>query len=80
MAIDGTAAPGPDDPAWRPLVERAGIRADAVERFEPADADPVTHLRLDLHPDGAVARFRAVGSVVAEAGAEEPGPAGPDEA
>jgi allantoicase len=65
MAIEAAATPRPDDPGWRTLVEPSEVRPDAVERFEIEDDTPATHLRLDLLPDGAVARFRAIGSVAA---------------
>ncbi|NIQ51939.1 MAG: hypothetical protein GWN85_00200, partial [Gemmatimonadetes bacterium] len=46
---------------------RFEVRPDAVDKAAvPDDAAPATHLRLDLHPDGAVARFRAVGTAVSD--------------
>ncbi|MCJ7726794.1 MAG: allantoicase, partial [Acidimicrobiia bacterium] len=69
MAVDAPGA-GPTDlgeAAWAPLLPQTSVEPDARNRFEELeDIGPVTHLRLDLHPDGAVARFRAFGTAVAE--------------
>lgn len=73
MGIDAPAGGpvGPDDPSWMPLLPQIGVEGDSRNRFEDVqDIGPVTHLRLDLHPDGAVARFRAFGTAVDEAAAD----------
>jgi allantoicase len=49
---------------WTEMVARTKLSADAVHEFKGADvADigPVTHLRLNIFPDGGVSRFRAFG-------------------
>lgn len=63
--------PSPDEllaARWRPLVERTGLDGDCANQIPvSAAADPdllVTHVRLRLHPDGGVARFRVHGEVV----------------
>ena len=51
--------------AWRPLVPEAKLRADARHFFPVAAAPPtrrrVTHVRLNIFPDGGVARLRVWG-------------------
>jgi allantoicase len=51
--------------AWRPLVPETKLRADARHFFEvvrpSAEASPVTHVRLNIFPDGGVARLRVWG-------------------
>ncbi|HUF14215.1 MAG TPA: allantoicase [Longimicrobiales bacterium] len=59
--------PAPDAD-WRELLPRAALRADEVHEFEwdVGETAPATHLRLNIHPDGGVARFRAFGIVEGE--------------
>ena len=53
--------------AWRPLVPEAKLRADARHFFTvagagaPAGGSSVTHVRLNIFPDGGVARLRVWG-------------------
>ena len=49
---------------WPPLMGEQKLSADAVHSFEGdslADLGPVTHVRLNIHPDGGVSRFRVFG-------------------
>ena len=57
----GLSAPPEDDAGWRPLVSRSPLGPDAVHEAMVSDARPVTHVRLSIHPDGGVARFRVFG-------------------
>ncbi len=62
----GTAA-DPADPAqadgWFELVPRTLLQPDAAHRFLIADPRPATHVRLDVFPDGGIARLRVHGSL-----------------
>ncbi|HXE74565.1 MAG TPA: allantoicase [Candidatus Xenobia bacterium] len=53
------------DAHWRELLPRTRLRADTRHVFEEElkEAGPVTHLRLNIFPDGGVARLRAFGEV-----------------
>ncbi|HVZ87042.1 MAG TPA: allantoicase [Polyangia bacterium] len=70
-SVDGIWAPdaGADLPAllaregWSELLEQAPLRPDAQNLFGAQSRGPVTHLRLNIFPDGGVARFRAFGRV-----------------
>lgn len=50
---------------WPVLLERQKLAADAIHEFgaELAELGPVTHVRLDIFPDGGVSRLRLFGQV-----------------
>jgi allantoicase len=54
---------------WLPVLPRTRLQPDTPHRFRVTVEEPVTHLRLDVFPDGGIARFRAYGSLTA-AGAQ----------
>ncbi|MBV9880177.1 MAG: allantoicase [Gemmatirosa sp.] len=67
VALDGT--PGADvltsdAVAWTPLLPRSPLRGNAPNAFPIDGAGRVTHLRLNIFPDGGVARLRVHGDVV----------------
>jgi len=51
---------------WRELLPRTRLRADAPQRFPIAKAARLaaTHVRLNIYPDGGVARLRVWGRAV----------------
>ena len=49
--------------AWQPLLPRVALGGDQ-RQFFPVESEEVwTHLKLNIYPDGGVARFRAYGNV-----------------
>ena len=54
-----------DDPRWRELLPRVRLQPDTVHRFR-VDAGPATRVRLNIYPDGGVARLRLHGSLTAD--------------
>jgi allantoicase len=50
--------------AWVTILERAPLKAGSQNLFSVSDASRWTHLRLNIYPDGGVARFRAYGRAV----------------
>ena len=58
-----------DEGAWRELLPRTKLQADTRHWFEEelADCGEVTHLRLEVFPDGGVSRLRAFGTLSADA-------------
>lgn len=52
-----------EDGDWHPLLPRTRLQPDTRHRFRVAVDAPVTHLRLDVFPDGGIARFRAYGTL-----------------
>jgi len=55
---------------WSPILPKAGLVGNSHNYFELANAEPRapawTHLRLNIYPDGGVARLRAYGDVVVD--------------
>ena len=54
--------PAPDDPGWSPLLHRTPLQPDTRHRFR-VEGGLATHVRLDAHPDGGLARLRVIGPV-----------------
>ncbi|HEV7627110.1 MAG TPA: allantoicase [Streptomyces sp.] len=55
---------------WQELLPRTRLQPDTVHRFLLEDAPAVTHVRLDIFPDGGIARLRLHGSPTAEGDGE----------
>jgi allantoicase len=51
---------------WREILPRSPLQGDSENLFDIASSDAVTHLRLNIFPDGGVARLRVHGEVVPE--------------
>ena len=47
--------------AWTELLPSTPLRPDTPHRFRLAAAPAVTHVRMDIHPDGGMARLRLHG-------------------
>lgn len=56
----------PDDGDWRGLQAKTALGGNARHFLPVEDAAPVTHLRLNIYPDGGVARLRVFGEVLPE--------------
>lgn len=52
-----------EDAIWRPVLKRCNLAGDAHNYFAVDDGEIVTHLRLNIFPDGGVARLRIFGHV-----------------
>ncbi|GHB74269.1 putative allantoicase [Streptomyces cirratus] len=71
VSVQGTAVEGSptaeellsDDVKWTTLVERTPVGGHAANGFEIDVEQRFTHLRLNQHPDGGVARLRVYGEV-----------------
>ena len=72
-SIDVCHAPGESIDAltwtnftWKELMPRQKLEASKQQYFEKelADAGPVTHVRLNIYPDGGVSRLRVIGDPV----------------
>ena len=56
-----------DGQAWTPLVARRPVLPDTPHRFRIGpEAPEVTHLRVDIYPDGGFARLRAPGELTVD--------------
>jgi allantoicase len=63
IELSGAVGAGEDDLTWRPVLARTRVQPDTRHQFLIAEPAEVTHLRLDVFPDGGLARFRAYGEV-----------------
>lgn len=66
LGYRATAGDPPGDlSAWTPILPRTPLRPDTRHRFrvDGQDAPPVTHVRLDIFPDGGAARLRLYGDL-----------------
>ena len=48
---------------WSELLPYAALRGDAHNTFQLSSTEVFTHLRVNMHPDGGIARLRAYGKV-----------------
>ncbi|WP_395293453.1 allantoicase [Kitasatospora hibisci] len=69
-SVEAAAIPGhpsPDELAaaeWVELLPRTPLRGDTAHAFEVRDETRYTHVRLNIFPDGGVARLRVHGEVL----------------
>jgi allantoicase len=66
LGADAAASDIDEDSAWWPVLPETRLQPDTVHRFRSSSETPVTHLRLDVHPDGGIGRFRAYGRLTEE--------------
>ncbi len=52
-----------EDTVWAPLVEARNLNGDSHHFIEIDNTSPWTHLRLNIFPDGGVARLRVYGTI-----------------
>jgi allantoicase len=68
VAVDGICADGVVDVAelvdWEPLVPRSAVTGDSENAFAVESPRRVTHVRLQIFPDGGVARLRVHGEAL----------------
>lgn len=72
VSVEGTSVPGTpspedllgDDVKWTTLVPRTPVGGHAANGFAVSVEQRFTHLRVNQHPDGGIARLRVHGDVV----------------
>ncbi|MFC0599162.1 allantoicase [Streptomyces palmae] len=76
-ALDATTGADPADRAapWVEILPRTRLQPDTVHRFLPEAVPAATHVRIDIFPDGGIARLRLHGSLTPK-GAERLGQRG----
>ena len=47
---------------WPEVLAAQALEADRIHRFPIAPAAPVTHVKVNAHPDGGISRIRAFGT------------------
>jgi allantoicase len=55
-----------DPSSWHPLLQRTPLQPDTPHRFRIASSAPCDLVRLDVFPDGGVARLRLYGTLTPE--------------
>jgi allantoicase len=65
-AAAGEASLAGGSTPWRVVLDRSELRGDAPNTFTIEDHRRYTHVRLNIHPDGGVARLRVFGEAVPE--------------
>ena len=64
-AYDGTGDPT-DGASWRPLMARTALQPDTRHRFLLEDVEAATAVRMNVYPDGGMARLRLWGTPTAD--------------
>ena len=60
---DTRVAEPDEEGAWFELLPRIRLQPDTRHKFPLPDANPATHVRLDIFPDGGMARLRLHGAL-----------------
>ncbi|MFI6866830.1 allantoicase [Nocardia sp. NPDC050406] len=57
--------PSPEDPAWFEVLSRTSVQPDTPHRIRLSATAKraTTHIRLDIYPDGGIARLRLLGTL-----------------
>ena len=66
IKLSATDQPEPGA-GWRELLPRTRVQPDTRHRFRIDDVEPATHVRLDVIPDGGLARLRLHGELTPDA-------------
>jgi allantoicase len=61
-----------DAQSWWQVLPKTDVHADILQRYRVDDDREATHVRLEIFPDGALARFHVIGEL-SDSGAEEVG-------
>ncbi|MGW3177864.1 allantoicase [Kitasatospora sp. NPDC001119] len=61
IGFDASTGADPADGEWFELLPRTRLQPDTRHRFRLAAGRPVTHVRINVHPDGGLARLRLTG-------------------
>jgi allantoicase len=62
VGIDARTRPMEDQDAWRELLPRTRLRPDTLHRFR-IGGESVTHVRMEVFPDGGMSRVRLFGEL-----------------
>jgi len=52
-----------DDLQWSELLTQSDLVGDKKQYFDASDFSEMTHLKVDIYPDGGIARFKAFGEI-----------------
>ncbi|MDC0932893.1 allantoicase [Arcobacteraceae bacterium] len=51
------------DEQWIDLLKQSDLEGDTKQYFDSTDFSEFTHLKIDIYPDGGIARFKAFGEI-----------------
>ncbi|MCP4765662.1 MAG: allantoicase [Gammaproteobacteria bacterium] len=68
-----SVTPADDSSDWQTLIPSTGLQGNSHHYFEIENPACFTHIRLNIYPDGGVARLRVHGRVVSDASALDRG-------
>jgi allantoicase len=60
---DTRVAEPDEEGAWFELLPKVRLQPDTRHKFPLFDANPATHVRMDIYPDGGMARLRLHGAL-----------------
>ncbi|KAI0305441.1 Allantoicase [Multifurca ochricompacta] len=60
----GEGSPEASDPRWTEVLPRVSLGPSARHFFTVPETQPVNYVKLNMYPDGGIARFRVYGNVV----------------
>jgi allantoicase len=64
-SLDGASVAGdPAEEDWKPLLVKVRLAGGGHNLFDTQHAGKLTHVRLNIYPDGGVARLRLYGDVI----------------
>jgi len=63
-SLDGSSAEVPTEDNWTPVLGKVRLAGGSHNLFDIDHPEELTHLRLNIYPDGGVARLRAYGEVM----------------
>jgi len=55
-----------DEILWSEVIPASSVEGDSIQRFSISSSDKITHLRLNIYPDGGVARLRVYGLIAVD--------------
>jgi len=62
-ATDEEIIENSDNFEWNWIVHQSDLQGDNIASFESSYQQSVTHLKIDIYPDGGIARFKAYGFI-----------------
>ncbi|KAI0315952.1 Allantoicase [Amylostereum chailletii] len=62
---DGEAPPTADDSRWSEILPKVKLGPTSRHLFTVPETSPINYVKLNMYPDGGIARFRVYGDVVA---------------
>ncbi|KAH9858744.1 allantoicase [Lenzites betulinus] len=62
-SADDLPAPNVDDPRWEELLPKVGLGPSSQHLFTVPPSQGVNYVKLNMYPDGGIARFRVYGLV-----------------